>query len=114
MIPADLKPKAENVAAELRKSGGKWETSIADRISKILADGSADTGKIIRDNLSLADFNHLQSRVNVLTALEAGWAAATESWAAPVLAEVREQLKSVQAQQAVIDELVQLGWTFKL
>ena len=113
MIPADLKPKAEKVAAELHKSGGKWETSIADRITKILADKSADTGKVIRENLSLADFNHLQSRVNVLTALEAGWASATEPWAAPVLADVREQLAAIKAQQAVIHELVQLGWTFK-
>ena len=104
MIPADLKPKAENVADKLRQFGGKWETSIADRISKILADGSSDTGKVIRENLSLADFNHLQSHVNFLTALEEGWASATEPWAALVLADVRDRLVAIKAQQAVIDQ----------
>jgi hypothetical protein len=114
VIPDDLRARAEKAATALRGATGKWEHSIGERIAEILADRSPDTGKSIRNTLSLADFNHLQSKVNFLTGLEQTWASATEPWAPPVLRDVREQLTELKAHQAVLIELIQLGWTFRL
>jgi hypothetical protein len=110
MLPADLQKRTSEVADQLDRATGFWSRNIAARLRSVADYAGGTPAEFIKRNVSLADYNHIQSRVNFLTAQVQSWSEANEDYAPQIAQDFRQQLAEARNQQSMIIELIQFAW----
>ena len=109
-LPSGLRERARGAAGELERATGFWSRNIATRLRSVADYKGEEPRDHIRGNLSLADYNHIQSHVNFLNSLIQSWSEAQEEYAPKIVDDLRRQLAEARAQQSTVIELIQFGW----
>jgi flagellar biosynthesis chaperone FliJ len=110
MLPEELRNQAREAAGQLDRATGFWSGSIGARLRSIADYNDEQIRDHIRRNLSIADYNHIQSRVNFLNSLIQSWSEAEELYAPKIVDDLGRDLEDARAQQSTIIKLIQFGW----
>lgn len=110
MLPNELRNRAREAAGQLDLAIGFWSQNIAARLRSIADYKGEEPREHIRGNLSLADYNHIQLRVNFLNLLIQSWSEIQEDYASKHVDEVRRELAEARAQQSTVMELIRFSW----
>lgn len=108
-IPEDLRSNARQAADQLDRAKGVWSQNIAKRL-RAIADYGSTPAEFIGRNVSLADYNHIQARVNMLLVQLDVWS--NDSGGQHVLEEISRELAEARRQQSTIIELIQFPRIF--
>jgi hypothetical protein len=109
MLPNELRNRAREAAGQLDLAIGFWSQNIAARLRSIADYKGEEPREHVRSKLSLADYNHIQSRVNFLNALIASWSEAPEVYALKIVDDLRREVAEARAQQSTVMALIQFG-----
>jgi hypothetical protein len=109
-VPSDLRERAREAAGQLERATGFWSRNVATCLRSVADYKGDEPREHVRGNLSLADYNHIQLRVNFLNSLIQSWSEAEEVYAPKIVDDLRRDLAEVRAQQSTVIELIQFAW----